>query len=92
MFDTKQYRFFMEAEVYHGPDWLFSRCKRATSVEYQPKSPSWGDTLPEALDKYFQSKVEQYKNYYGVSGLVSMRFVDLKCGKTIREYNKSNQS
>ena len=91
MFDTKQYRFAMEIEVYHGPDWLFSRCKRITSVEYQPKAPSWGYTLPEAIDRCFQSKVEQYKNYYGESGLVSMRFVDLKCGGTIREYNKSTK-
>lgn len=87
---TKAYEFFMEIEVYHGPDCLFSRCKRRTYVEYQPIA-SWGDRLPEALDRYLQSKVEQYKNYYGEYGLVSMRFVDLKCGGTIREYNKSTK-
>lgn len=86
--EASYYRFFMEAEVYHGPDWIFSRCKRSTSVEYQPKA-EWGYKLPEALDKYFNAKVEQYKHYYGESGLVSLRFVDCKSGKTIREYINS---
>ena len=91
MFETKQYRFAMEIEVYHGPDWLFSRCKRVTSVEYQPKA-SWGSKLPEVLDRYFQSKIEQYKHFYGESGLVTMRFVDLKCGGTVREYSIKHTS
>lgn len=91
MSTTKAYDFFMEIEVYHGPDGLFSKCKRLTYVEYQPKA-SWGQRLPVALDRYLQAKVEQYKRYYGECGLVSMRFVDRKSGETIREYNKSYQS
>ena len=89
MFQTKTYDFFMEIEVYHGPDGLFSRCKRRTGVEYQPKA-AWGQRLPEALDRYLQVKVEQYKYYYGESNIVAMRFVDAKSGETIREYNKKH--
>lgn len=87
MFQTKNYPFFLEVEVYHGPDGLFSRCKRRTCVEYQPKA-TWGQRLPEALDCYLQAKIKQYKHYYGEPNLVSMRFVDAKSGETIREYNK----
>ena len=87
---TKYYTFAMEVEVYHGPDYLYSRCKRATCVEYQPTA-KWGRKLPEALDRYFQSKIEQYKRFYGESGFVAMRFVDLKRGLTIREYNKDER-
>lgn len=86
---NKSYRFFYEVEVYHGPDWLFSRCKRETCEEYDPKAKA-GDynALPVALDRYFNTKIRQYKAYYGESGLVALRFVDRKSGATIREYTK----
>ena len=86
---NKTYRFFLEAELYHGPDYLFSRCKRDTCVEYDQKAKvgDW-NALYVALDRYFDVKLTQYKNYYGESAIVALRFVDRRSGATIREYTK----